>query len=465
MHLHRCYFRPIRPTRNRMKSIYSFFIRQLGPRSVGILRTGGYGLLAKAATTLNLIFVMPFVRETAGPASFGAWATLVSVATVAAFLDFGLSSGAMNLIAGAHGRGNREEVSALARRALKSLYATAILLAIVGLLATALAPWHTLLGLGSGTAISARTAAAVAIASMVASVPAGLALRVQLGTGKASTGYRYATIGQLAGCLATIVATKMQASLPLLVACTLWPPVLASILNTAHSIRQYSIGVPHNHPIPGRELANQIRRESWLFLILQISAVLVVASDLPLISSLVSAEEAGRYAIAQRLFALIPLGLGLIWTPLWPAYRQALARNEYDWVVRVLRWSAWVAFATAGVAASTLALQFGEATMLWMGAPLDLPMLLLAGFASWAVFDAVGGAYGTFLNAISPRWFLITISSTFAGSSLILKAWLASQGRVELMPWATLACFLAFDMLPFTLFWPRLKRQMRETVF
>ncbi|TXI84857.1 MAG: hypothetical protein E6Q40_08685 [Cupriavidus sp.] len=449
-----------------MKSLLSLAKRALGHREAGILRNGGYGLAAKLATTLNLFSSMPFVRESAGAEVFGAWATIVSVATFAAFLDFGLSSGAMNLVAGAHGRGNSAEVTALSRIALRILCINSLALAVAGIAVVALAPWDSLLGLGEATKPLARTAVGIAITSMILAVPAGLALRIQLGTGDASAGYRFATVGQLIACTATIVAAKVGASLPILVACTLLPPVLAAILNTMQWARNWPLSCCKNQLADAKSsLAADIRRESWLFMTLQISAVAVHTSDLPLISALIGADEAGQYAVAQRLFLLIPIGMGLLWTPLWPTYRQALARSEYKWVVRTLRWTAFLALIIASLTSATLAIGFKQVTQIWMGAPLGLSTLLLTGFATWAALDAAGGAYGAFLNAASPRWLLIAISTTFAASSLILKTWAASKDLIELMPWATLSSFLVFDLLPFLLFWPKLVKHMQSRKF
>jgi Na+-driven multidrug efflux pump len=65
---------------------------------------------------------------------FGAWAAIASVIALGNFLDFGLGSGAMNLIAGAKGRNASDEIAAIAWIAYRSIAKMALLLSL-GLLA------------------------------------------------------------------------------------------------------------------------------------------------------------------------------------------------------------------------------------------------------------------------------------------------------------------------------------------
>ena len=434
----------------------------VGSRGADILRTGTYALLAKASSAGNLFVAMPFVHQSLDSNGFGAWATLTSFATIAGFLDFGFSNGAMNLVASAHARGDQREVYALARGTWRILCRTALVLALAALLILAFLPWRSLLGLDPDMGPQAGAATAATLASMVAGVPLGLALRMQLATGSATSGYKFAAAGQLLACAATIILARHGATLPMLVVATLWPPLLLSIANTFIFARKLRAPVQADATVaPNQPSILKIQQEGILFFVLQLAAVLAYTCDLPLISALVGAEEAGRYAIVQRLFSLVPLALGLLWAPLWPSYRQALARGEYDWAFLAFRQTVSGALLAAGIAATACWYWFDPISVIWMQTSISPPPLLLAGMAAWAVADAAGGAYGTFLNAAGMFRFLVTTACLSSVTTFALKYWLAANGYIALLPWATLACFLMIDVFPLIVLWPSMKRNIR----
>jgi len=119
----------------------------IGPRGRNILHVGSWSLAAKAAAAANLFLPIPFVLADLGPAQFGVWVTLVSLTTLAGFLDFGFSNGAMNLIAAAHARGSASEVATIVREAILALSRIAVWLVLPVLAALAIVPWHHLFGL------------------------------------------------------------------------------------------------------------------------------------------------------------------------------------------------------------------------------------------------------------------------------------------------------------------------------
>lgn len=436
----------------------------VGARGVAVLRTGAYALLTKACAVGNLFVSMPLVHDALNPSGFGAWVTLASIATLGAFLDFGLANGAMNLVAAAHAREDRREVYSLVLGAWRILTRTAVLLSLVALVLLACLPWSDLLGLDKDMGPQARAAAAATLLAMVAGVPLGLALRMQLAIGSAKSGYRLGAAGHVLACITTILLAHHGASLPVLVAATLWPPALASMANTLRFARRLRDSTPIGAGTNQTRVV-AIQREGLLFFVLQLAAALAYASDLPLISALASADEAGRYAVVQRLFSLGPLALGLLWTPLWPVYRQAFARQEYAWAFRTLRRSvAGAILASAGVAALCWH-WFDAISGAWMRVSVSPRPELLAGMAAWAVADAAGGAYGTFLNAAGMFRFLVVTAILLSAATLAAKFWLVAHGHIALLPWATLTCFLLIDMIPLTILWPRMKRNLQARVY
>lgn len=428
--------------------------RWMGPRGRRILHTGAWSMVSKASSAANLFLTVPFVLHALGPKLFGVWATLVSLVIFATFLDFGLGNGTMNLIAAAHGRGEYDEVGYILREARRTLLWLALWLAIAASVALPLVPWHHLLGLPEIMAANCRAAAAAILYTVVLAVPLNLANRVQLGLGRGDRAFRWQAMGQLLTMAVVIALAKSGAPLPLLVLAAVATPLVASVVNTWLLWLDPQMRSPAKKRYPA--YAAHIRREGLLFFVLQLAAALAYSTDLPLISALRGPTDAGTYAIVQRLFSIIPLSLGLIWTPLWPIYRQALATGDHKWVMRTLKRSVVLAVFIALSTGCVLALGFGRIASLWVHQPLAVAGALLIGFALWCTVDAAGTAIATFLNAASIMRYQVFTAAFFAVVCIGLKVWAISHFNIWIVPWITAATFLFLNLVPTLLLGPRI---------
>lgn len=429
--------------------------RWVGTRGRRILHTSAWSMIAKAAAATNLFLTVPFVLKALGPSQFGVWATLASLVTFAGFLDFGLGNGTMNLVASAHGRGEEGRIGTIVREGRRALLLIALVLGVIALVAVPWIPWHRLLGVPDGMSSAARASIGIVIATIILAVPLNLATRVQLGMGQGNHAFRWQAIGQGLTAFLVIVLARAHAGLELLVAATVATPLLASIANNVQLSRSFLVTQPTAQE-RDPSIAAAIRNEGALFFVLQLAAALAFSADLPLISALQGPEAAGQYAIVQRLFSVIPMALGLVWMPLWPLYRQALAAGDHNWVQRTLRNSLRAALAIAIIGALVLTLGFDRIAGIWIQKPLHVSAYLIAGFALWCVVDAAGTALATFLNAASIVRYQVFLASIFAPSCLAAKVWAISAFGTVAVPWATITAYLFISLIPTVLFLPRL---------
>lgn len=436
----------------------------IGSRGLTILRTGAWSVIAKACAAANLLVAVPFVLTALGPLQFGAWATLVSLVTFSGFLDFGLGYGTMNLVAAAHGRNNPNEAKAAIRQGQRTLMRIALGLGIGLAVLFPLLPWHSLLGLPAAFSRQSQQAAGVVLASIILAVPLNLASRVQLGLGRGDRAFRWQALGQLLALGLVAVLAKLHASLAMLTAAAISAPLVTAIANTLQ-LRRDMAGINAPQMSEYQHLGKTIRRESLLFFILQLTAALAYSADLPLISLLRGAEDAGRYAIVQRLFGAISMGLGLVWVPLWPIYRQALAARDQNWVLRTLRRSAFAATCLAACVAFVFAIGFPQIIGLWVHRPLNVSTLMLSGFAVWVTIEALGTSIATFLNAASIMRLQIALATAFGILCISLKALLAAFSDVALLPWATVITYASVSLIPILVLLRKLIRTALTTTY
>jgi O-antigen/teichoic acid export membrane protein len=422
----------------------------IGSKGLTILRTGVWSIVAKACSAANLFVAVPFVLNALGPLQFGAWATLVSLVTFSGFLDFGLGNGTMNLVAAAHGRGNPAEIKAIIAQGQRTLARTAFFLGLLLLVIFPFLPWHDLIGLPAAMSAQSQLAAAIVLGSIVLAVPFNLASRVQLGLGRGDRAFRWQALGQLLALSLVTLLAKLHSNLAVLTAAAISAPLLAALANTVQ-LRRDMMGINALAATKHRQLSQTIRREGLLFFVLQLAAALAYSADLPLISLLRGAEDAGRYAIVQRLFGAVSIGLGLVWVPLWPVYRQALAARSLEWVRRTLRRSVLAATCIAACLGLAFAIGFKYIIGLWVRQPVPASPIILSGFAIWVTIDALGMAIATFLNAASIMRLQVVIAITFSLLCISLKAAFLPAYGTAIMPWITVGTYTLISLVP-TLF-------------
>lgn len=433
----------------------------IGSRGRIILQTGTWSAIAKACGAANLFISVPFVLAALGTERFGVWVTLCAFTAFSGFLDFGFGNGAMNMIASARGRNALHEIPLISAAAARALAGTTTILLLAILPIWLLVPWHRLLSMSPSVAAECRIAVGCVIAATLVAVPLGLSTRMQLGLGRGERAYRWQALANLITLATVIGLARLHASLPLLTAAAVAGPLLGPLVNTLQLQRE-SRGERTRLDVTHLQIVKQLRRSGFQFFLLQLSAVLAFSTDLPLITGLLGPEQAAPFAIVQRMFSIIPMGLALFWVPLWPLYRNALAAGDDAWAVRTFRQSLLAATVAALMLGSSLVIGFEPLSRLWIGHAVHASLLLLLGFTLWCVLDAAGGAVATFLNAAGILRPQLVIALVFVALCLPLKYWAITRYGAIAVIWVTAGLCLLLNLIPLWLLRHRLAAAVRS---
>src|SRR5581483_2320011 len=95
----------------------------------------------------------------------------------------------------------------------------------------------------------------------------------------------------------------------------------------------------------------------FFFLLIQLTYVVAYMTDNLVTAHVLGVGAVAAYNVVLQLYNLIPMGLLIFLLPLWPAYREALARGDFPWIRRTLVRS--LVGATAVSAALVLLLAWG----------------------------------------------------------------------------------------------------------
>jgi len=427
-----------------------------------ILLTAISSLAAKGIAFLSMIISVPLTIGYLGVERYGLWMTISAVVAMLGFADFGLGNGLLNVLSHAHGRDERGTARAYVSSAFFMLSAIGLAVLLTLAVVYPLVPWPRFFNVS--TALAAREAGpavAVVIACFAVALPLGVVDRIQIGYQDGFINNLWSCAGSLLGLILLVVAVVHRASLPWLVLAVSGAPALVAIGNGAIL---FGLQRPWLRPRLADATWKALRTVSALgiyFFVLQLAVVIAYASDNLVVARVLGAAAVAQYAVPYRLFAIPSIMLTTLLGPLWPAYGEAVARGDSQWVRRTLfrsiKWS--VLFSSA---ASVLLIFFGRWIIFWWAGPQIRPStMLLVGLGVWTTLGTLGQTIAAFLNGINVLRFQAVTGILMALCNLGLSIILARTWGVAGVIWGTVIAYAALVTLPTLCVLPRLLRSIQ----
>jgi O-antigen/teichoic acid export membrane protein len=308
----------------RSKAVGLFFATSVAARVLGI----GCQLLQ-----------VPIAVKVLGTEAFGLWMALTSIGTMIMFADFGMAQGAQNKLSEAFAAGNEQVARELCGSVAVFLCLLGLLLAAgVGLIVPTL-NFTTLFNL-TDPMVQAQAPRAIMVTLLLfcANFPLGLAQRLAYSR---QQGWMHNIAQGLGGAGAlggVLLAAHFHLDLAEFIAAAQLPLILSNAgLLSLQLIKLgwFNFRTLRFHWATMRELLGL----GACFGIQQIHLVLLISLPQIIISTGLGAAAVTPYNLAQRIFNLFAIIQNAFMLPLWPAYSDAKARGEFDWIRRTLFFS------------------------------------------------------------------------------------------------------------------------------
>lgn len=416
---------------------------------------------SKLTAALTVLVSIPATLHYLGPERFGIWMTISSLVVLFSFADLGVGNAILNAVAAANGR---EDQGAMRRHISSGFFVLTLVGAAVILffaVGNQLIPWSVVFNVSSESAQSELGTSMFLFAICFAlSLPAGIVQRTQLALQEGFLTNVWQAIGSLLGLGAVLAAIHIEAGLPWLVAAFLGAPLLAALLNSViYFVYRRPELRPHWRHI-SKTTTLRIMRVGLLFLILQITSAIAVSTDNVIVAHVLGAQSVSTYAVPAKMFGLVSVLTSMLLMPLWPAYGEALARGDSEWVRKTLSRSILLAVLLAGGISLAFVAGGQKILELWVGSAVSPPFILLLGFGIWTVLEAGGNALAMFLNGANIIRVQVVVAIAFATSSLLLKVLLIGTMGTAGVIWATVFAYVGTVVIPLTVLlrrvWPKM---------
>ena len=441
-----------------MERLFDLAVSQSAPgtdrerRSRSIVRGTAAAMVARGIGSLTGIITVPLTVSYLGAERYGAWMTISSVLVFLGFSDFGLASSLTNALGKAFGEDDRERARRYVATTLFALSVVAILLVIAGIAFAG--PIARLIFPSVDTSVLSGEiipALVIALSIFALNFPLLVTNRVLAAYQENATANLWIMASSVASLIGILIVIQFRGGLPLLV---LGSAGAGLLVNAISSIWLYGWHKPWLTPMRSSadlEFARELFSTSWKFFIANAAWVVNSQTDNLIIAHYLGPTQVTPYSVTFRLFAYATLIQSLVVPSIWPAYTEALARKDFEWIRGVykknLKWSLLIALVTVGGLAV-----FGQTIIrLWAG-PVAVPVFsLVVWMAVWNIILAYLFVAGALLQATNHIAGLSIYGSATAilniALSILFVRWYGISGVIA----ATVIAYTVSSLIPVAL--------------
>jgi O-antigen/teichoic acid export membrane protein len=426
---------------------------QAGPsRHRRIVQAVGSGGLSRVVSSLLTLVSLPLAVRYLGPERYGVWATVATTAVWINLLDLGIANTLTNHISRAYALGDRQMA---ARFFTNALILTGGLAALAGLTSAVVLPrinWARLLNVNATVSAAevSHTVEAAAALTLLA-LPCNLVGKVLAGYQELHRSNYAACAGAIAGLAGLALGVALHVSMPMLfilsAGCLTFAILITLLLVVFLQKPWLRPRRRHVQLAAAREL---LRSGAWFFLI-QVAAIVVFSSDNVVVSHYLGAAEVTPYSVTWRLVGFMAVVQSLLFPALWPAYAEAYAGRDYNWIRRTF---ALVMKATLALNLLCVAvlLLFGRTLIrLWAGPAAVPPFPLLVAMCLWSVISGFMTVESCLLAALNRTRIQAALSILAAALNLVLSLlWVRQIGSLGVIA-GTIVSYVAVLVVPQTL--------------
>ncbi|WP_242360156.1 lipopolysaccharide biosynthesis protein [Anaeromyxobacter sp. SG17] len=417
-------------------------------RHVRIVQAAVSALAVRGISIIAGLVTVPLTVRYLGAERYGAWMTLSACLAWMQIADLGVGNGLTNAVAEAYGRGRDEEARSHVSTAFFTLAGLAAAILAVATVAWPWVSWSAVFNVTSPVA-KAEIGAAVAIAAVlyIVAFPFSIAERVYAARQEGALANGWSAAANVASLIAIVFVTRTDGGLVSLVLAVSGVQTAAALISAGWLFWTRPALRPRIHTVRRTSFA-RLWRDGGRFFAIQIIGIVLFGTDNIIIAHVLGADQVTPYSVTWRLFAVGTMIVGLYLPYLWPAYAEALAKRDGEWIARTLRTSVVVSAAAAAAFAVPLALFGRPIIAAWAGAAAVPSTALLGWMAAWSLVSAPANAVACMLNGIGQLTGQIYYGIAAAVANVVLSIVLARHFGIAGVIAATVVSYLTCAAVP-----------------
>lgn len=271
------------------------------------------GLLRPVILACQMSAVVLATRSL-GAESFGLIGTVYGLTVAAGFLDLGIGNALTTHLARAKVLSKDDSWQLEVWRSLKASISVGIVIAACGLAIVLTIPANFLYPVGEVSSRDIRLVWGTLVVTVAIAIPGGLGGRVALASGRGAQNSMVQAAGAVLAVVGCAIGAEFGASVAGFTVLLLSTAPLAACMQTAWLLKS----IPRTRGVAQSTSAlKSLAARGWPFMVLSAASLFVAQAPVFLVAHLLGASEAGKYALAMRVFgaviSLYAIGMQQFW--------------------------------------------------------------------------------------------------------------------------------------------------------
>ncbi len=336
---------------------------------------------------------VPLIIGSLGAERYGVWVAISAILAWLTLADLGVGSSLTNAISKT--RDKPRQAQSEVASAFWLLLISSLVFGVALILTWPWLDWETLLNVKSPeTRHEVDLAVAIGIALALIGIPVGVGSQIWNAHQEGAIANYWAAAGSGACLVALVVVTQSGGGLPALVLGFTGGQVLLSVLSAVWLFRSNK---PWLAPLWSKAQLRQgatLLQKGGEFLLVQASVLLLFQTDTIIIARFLGPEQVAEYSVTFRLFNYVLMIQTLVMTPLWPAYVEASAGGDREWIRDAFRRTLVIGMPTITVLILCLTVAARPIIFIWTRGEVSVSPSLVTVMAIWTWMWTFGQTFG-----------------------------------------------------------------------
>lgn len=421
-------------------------------------------LLRPVSVIISLVYT-PMLLGYLGGEQYGLWATLLSVMNWLTIFDFGIAGGFRNVLSVGVSKNDRESIRAVVSTAYVLICSIVSALFCIMLVSVSSVNWYRVFN----TSIEMKMGIIFVSVFICCNFVFGLSNSVFYAKQHAEIVPLIGVCVQVMNCAAVLVLSNVMKHpgnrIPYVAFAYMLSAVLVNGAFLSYLWKRCSYFIPSFRLFDKKYVKDIFSYGIKLFFI-QVSAILLFATDNMIITQIFSPSSVTTYSITRNVFNILTSVFGAVLSPIWSRYTVEDSVCNYTWIRKCLRMQMliWIA---GMIGVFLLSVLFRPLTTLWLKKRLDVSDFFLFIMGLLIISEMFTAIFSNFLNGVSHVNKQMAVSLIAAVINIPLSVFFARDLGLGIsgVCLGTLACqILGCIVLPWdAMRYIRQKEQLRST--
>ena len=357
-------------------------------------------LVVKGVSIATQLMLVPLTLNYVSSETYGVWLTLSSIILWLSFFDAGFSLGLKNKLAEAIALGDFERGQTLVST---TYFIMMIIFLPLLILLESIVPyidWYSLLNISASYQDDVISAMRIIVAcfciQMIIQVLSPVAAAYQ----KVALSSAFPVIGNVVSLFIIYILTKTAPpSLFILsLAISLVPVIILLLFSFYYYNNDFFRVSPHIKSID-LSFFKILFSLGYKFFLIQIQLIVLFQTTNFLMSNLSGPDSVTAYNVAYKYLGTGMMIFYIILSPFWPAFTEAYAKKDYDWMKRIYAKLSKVYFFVVIGIVSMLAVS-GYVYEIWIGKDVDVPFVMSLSVALYMIIQSWFSLQTNLINGI-----------------------------------------------------------------